>query len=485
MPPASRTQRVGAARTISARTISLRAPEERAVAARDRAFGSWQRQSGCLLHSHRLEHAARVANEDFEDRRPPRIRRGCVASRRIRVQYRDDLATYADRKRHRVTLNRISGKGRKRRPISRIRRTRYRDVALEHGTGQPGLADAEIDRLGRGAIGSKTGKSPSSQSITFHEKHRRTVHFISGGLHETFEHLGESARFIEIANRVRESRRARKLRLITVRLRALDRLGGLLFAQRVRGCQSCNEDLLGLGCRAFADVFGFDCRAFTDLIGLGLGARDLAPRLIADVFDLRSRGVYFLSSVVRFLSSVHCLRLRLMNFSVRPFRFVVRLFQFVVCGFDLGVRLFDLHSRGVYFVSSLLCLCLRPMNFSVRPFRFAVRLFQFVVRGFDLGVRFFDLRARPFDFVLNGSPGCVELLLRLRAQVFERFPQLSDLPFRGALQSLGVLVGGRAKLRDLRFCLRTNISDERFRLATDLGRSRLRGRSDRELPLFH
>ena len=108
-------------------------------------------------------------------------------------------------------------------------------MTLEHGTSQPGVADAEIDRLGRRAIGRKTGQSPSCQSIAFHEKHRRTVHFISGGLHEPFEHLGESARFIEIANRIREARRASNLRLMTVGVRALDRLGGFLFAQRLRG----------------------------------------------------------------------------------------------------------------------------------------------------------------------------------------------------------------------------------------------------------
>jgi len=150
------------------------------------------------------------------------------------------------------------------------------------------------------------------------------------------------------------------------------------------------------------------------------------------------------------VSSLLCLRLRFMNFSVRPFRFALRPFEFVARGFDLGVRGFDLG-----------------------------------VRVFDLGMRRFDVRARPFDFFVRGSAGCVELLLRLRAQLFERFPQLPDLPFRGALQSLGMLVSGGAKLRDLRFCLRANIGEEHFCLRTDLGRRRLRGGSDRELPLFH
>ena len=275
------------------------------------------------------------------------------------------------------------------------------------------------------SIGRKTGQSPSSQSIALHEKHRRSVHFVSGLLHETLEHLGEPACFIEIANRIPEARRASNLRLMTVGVRALDRLGGFLFAQCLRGREPRSQRFPGLSHRAFAD-----------LIGVGLRARNLAPHLVADVFDLGSRGVCFVSSLL-------CLRLRLMNFSVRPFRFALRLFEFVARGFDLGVRVFD------------------------------------------LGMRRFDVRARPFDFFLRGSAGCVELLLRLRAQLFERFPQLPDLPFRGALQSLGMLVSGGAKLRDLRFCLRANIGEEHFCLRTDLGRGRLRGGSDRELPLFH
>jgi len=186
------------------------------------------------------------------------------------------------------------------------------------------------------------------------------------------------------------------------------------------------------------------------------------------------------------------------QFSARCLSFGTCRSQFGACRFSIGLRSRRVRSRSggvgsgyISFRARSNCLHASSLDFSTSRICLRPRGGRIGPNGFGFGpqlIRFgpgsIDLCLGALDLALCDGPGCIELLLRVRAQVLKGFAELGDLHFRRSSNLIRMLLRDRANMGYLPFSLRSDTCDESLRLRTSLGSRGIDRRVDGLLTLF-